>query len=327
MKAVAYSNYGGPEVAHITEVANPVAKDNEVLIRVHAVTVTAADSFQRKGEPFIARIGGGLTKPKGIPGAELAGEIVGIGSEVRRFKVGDKVFAATGMDAGAHAEFKTLPEDGALVLIPTNTSYAEAAAVGEGALTALTFLETTAKLQSGQSVLINGASGSVGTAAVQIAKHMGAHVTAVCSGLNVDLVRSLGADEVIDYTQDDFTENGQEYDVIFDAIGKNSFVNCKDSLTDHGIYMTTVPSFAILLQMLWTAKFSKKKAAIAFAGLRSTQDKAKVLQFSKELIEAGNLVPVIDRSYPLNEIVDAHSYVDTERKRGNVVLQIQSETR
>lgn len=322
MKAVAYSNYGSPEVVQITEVDKPVPQDNEVLIRVHAVTITAADSFMRKGEPFIARIGGGLSKPKGIPGAELAGEVEAIGEAVTRFKVGDRVYAATGMDSGAHAEYKCLPEDGAMALMPAKSSYAEAAAISEGALTALPFLRDKAKLQPGQRVLINGASGSVGTAAVQIAKHFGAHVTGVCSGANVELVRSLGADEVIDYTQEDFTQNGQSYDVIFDAIGKNSYGRCKNSLTESGIYMTTVPSLGILLQMLWTSRMSRKKATIAFAGLRSTEAKAADLRLVTEWTEAGVLVPVIDRSYSFEEIVEAHRYVDTERKRGNVVVNL-----
>ncbi len=231
MKAIVATKYGAPEVLQLQEVEKPVPKDNEVLIKIHAATATSAGLTGRKGEPFFVRFFMGLTKPKkNIPGPELAGEIVAVGKDVKLFKEGDQVFGMTGIALGAHAEFKCMPEDGALVIKPTNMTYEESVAVVEGALTALNFFRK-GNIQRGQKVLMYGASGSVGTASIQVAKYFGAEVTGVCSTANLELVKSLGANLVIDYTKEDFTKNGHTYDIIFDTVGKRSFSLCKGSLT------------------------------------------------------------------------------------------------
>ncbi len=324
MKAIVYEKYGPPEVLQLKEVEKPIPKDDEVLIRIDAAVVTTAGMAARKGDPFIIRFFTGLIKPKStIPGGEFAGEIEAVGKDVKRFREGDQVFAAPGTGYGSYAEYKCLPEEGALASKPANMTYEEAAAVCEGALTALPFLRDNGKIQSGQKVLINGASGAVGTSAVQLAKYFGAEVTGVCSTTNLELVKSLGADEIIDYTKEDFTKSGQTYDIIFDAVGKSSYSRCKGSLKQGGVYLLTVPTLAILLQMLWTSKIGSKKAIIAFTGLRPPSEKAKDLIFLKELVEAGKIKPVIDRSYPLEQIVEAHRYVDKGHKKGNVVITVE----
>lgn len=325
MKAIVYTKYGPPDVLQLKGLAKPDPKDNEVLIRIYATTVTAEDCAFRKGDPFMARLAvtGGFTKPtKTILGTQLAGEIVAVGKDVRRFKKGDQVYAALGAGLGAYAEYICLSESGALAIKPANMTYEQAAAVPSGALTALPFLREAANIQKGQKILINGASGSVGTYAVQLAKYFGAEVTGVCSSTNLELVKSLGADKVIDYTKEDFTKSHQTYDAIFDAIGKSSFSDCKRSLKPRGIYLSTVPTPAIMFQMFWTSKIGSQKAIFVATGLRASGEKTKDLTFLKELIEDGKLKPVIDRSYPLEQIVEAHSYVDKGHKKGNVVITI-----
>ncbi len=324
MKAVVYHEYGSPEVLQLTEVATPTPDNNEVLVKIHATTVSATDPISRRGEPFISRAATGLMKPK-IPilGDSFAGVIEAVGKDVRLFKKGDQVFGATGISSGAHAEYKCLPEDGALALKPANMSFEEATAVPYEVLTALPFLRDKAKIRQGQKILIIGASGSVGTSAVQLAKLFGAHVTGVCSGKNVALVKSLGADEVIDYTKEDFTENGRTYDIIFDAVGKSSFGRSKRSLKPDGIYLLTIPTLAIVVQMLWTSKLSRKKAIFAASGLRPTSEKRDDLIYAKGLIEAGKIKPVIDRRYSLEQMAEAHRYVETGRKKGTVVISVQ----
>ncbi|HEX9921461.1 MAG TPA: NAD(P)-dependent alcohol dehydrogenase [Anaerolineae bacterium] len=324
MKAIVYTKYGSPDVLELKEVEKPTPKDNEVLIKIYATTVETTDAIFRQGNNFSARLFTGLFKPKFTrPGGEFAGEIKAVGKDVTRFKEGDQVFGTTAPSFGAHAEYICLPEDGAMAIKPANLTYEEAVSFHPGALTALPNLRDAANIQSGQEVLINGASGSIGTSAVQLAKVFGAEVTGVCSTANVDLVKSLGADKVIDYTKEDFTRTGQTYDIIFDTVGKSSFSQSKRALKPGGIYLTTVITPAILGQMLWTSKFGSKKAKILFAGLRSVSEKNEDLAFFLELVEAGALKPVIDRRYPLEQIAEAHRYVDTGHKKGNVVITVE----
>lgn len=322
MKAVVATKYGSPDVLRVTEVAKPEPKNNEVLIRITATTVGPSDSASRRGKPFVVRFFSGLTKPNSILGDVLAGEVEAVGSDVTRFSDGDRVFGTAAPDSGAHAEYICLPEDGALAVMPSNMSDSEAAAVCDGALTAMGFLRDTAAIQRHQSILINGASGSIGTFAIQLANHFGAEVTGVCSTKNVDLVKSLGADTVIDYTQTDFTTLDKQYDIIFDAVGKSSYSRCEDSLKRGGIYMTTVPSSAVLFRMGWTKLFGSKRAVFTATGLKSPETKVAHLQSLRKLIEAGEIHSVIDRRYSLDEIADAHRYVDTGHKTGNVVITL-----
>ena len=327
MKAVVYERYGPPEVLQLKEVEKPAPKGNEVLIKVHAVAVTSEDCTFRKGDQFKARLfvpGLGLIRPKNsILGMYLAGKIDAAGKDVKRFKKGDQVYGGTGQVWGANAEFVCLPEDGEFAIKPVSMIFEEAAAVCGGILTALPLLRDTGNIQSGQKVLVNGASGSIGTAAVQTAKYFGAEVTGVCSTANLELVKSLGADKVIDYKNEDFTKNGLTYDIIFDTVGKSSFSRCKSSLKQSGIYLATVPTLRLLIQMLRTSMIGSKKAKIAFTGLRSPSEKVKDLIFLKELFEAGKFKAVIDRTYPLEQMAEAHRYVDQGHKKGNVVITLE----
>jgi NADPH:quinone reductase-like Zn-dependent oxidoreductase len=317
MKAILYTKFGPPDVLQLQEVEKPTPKDNEVLVRIHATTVVKEDPDMRTSPGF-----NGFLKPRHpILGQELAGEVEAIGRNVTRFKPGDQVF---GIDTfGAYAEYKCMPENGALAIKPVNLSYEDAASVPNGALTALPFLRDKGKIRSGQTVLIYGASGSVGAAAVQLAKYYGAEVTGVCSTTNLEWVRSLGADLVIDYTQEDFTENGKTYDVIFDTVGKRSFSECKGSLTDEGVYLATVPTPVLMLQALWTVKSGGKRVKFMATGLRPASEKIKDLVFLTELIEAGKIKPVIDRCYPLEQMAEAHRYVELGHKKGNVVITLE----
>jgi NADPH:quinone reductase-like Zn-dependent oxidoreductase len=323
MNAMVYTRYGPPEVVQRTEVDQPTPQDNEVLVRIDAAVVSRGDCTARKGSPVSIRLATGLLRPKKpILGTNLAGEIEAVGKAVTRLRPGDQVFAATGAGFGAHAEYLCLPEDGATAAKPVNASYAEAAAICEGGLTALPFLRDQGKVQSGHHVLINGASGAVGASAVQLAKAFGAIVTGVCSTANVELVRSLGADTVIDYTKADFTQTGQTYDLVFDTVGNGSFSHCKGVLKPGGIYVTTVLTLAIYPQMLWTAKIGNKRAIIAYSNFRPASEKAKDLLVLKSLVEAGTLKPVIDQCFPMAQAAEAHRRVETGRKTGNVVLHV-----
>jgi NADPH:quinone reductase-like Zn-dependent oxidoreductase len=315
MKAITYTKFGPPEVLQIQEMETPAPKENEVLIKIHATSVVKEDPDWRRSPGF-----NGFLKPRNpILGQEFAGEIETVGADVTRFKPGDQVY---GMDMfGAYAQYKCISEEKALAIKPANINYEQAVSVPNGALTALPFLRDKDQIQSGQSVLVYGASGSVGTAAVQLAKYYGTRVTGVCSTTNLELVRSLGADHVIDYTREDFTKNGETYDIIYDTVGKTSFAKCKGSLTGEGIYLTTVPTPGIMLRALWPAKTGRKVRFLA-AGMRPAGEKVKDLVFLREMIEAGGFKAVIDRSYPLEEMADAHRYVEKGHKKGNVVITI-----
>ncbi|MEM7133696.1 MAG: NAD(P)-dependent alcohol dehydrogenase [Chloroflexota bacterium] len=324
MKAMVWTKYGAPDVLQLREVEKPTPKDNEIQVKVHAATVSAGDCEVRSlkfplwpGLPL--RIYAGLRKPKRLTilGQELAGEIETVGKNVTKFKKGDAIFAVTGFGMGAYAEYKCLPEDGALAIKPTSLSYEEAATIPVGGLEALHFLRK-GNIQSGQKVLINGAGGSIGTMGIQLAKHFGAEVTAVDSTKKLEMLRSIGADHVIDYTQEDFTKNGERYDVIFDVVGKSPFSRSIRSLTHSGCYLIGNPSLSKKFLGSWISKRSSKKVATDAAG-----HKAEDLIFLKELIEAGKIKLVIDGRYPLEQIPEAHRYVESGRKKGNVVITIE----
>ena len=323
MKAIVYERYGPPEVLQLKEVEKPTPKDNEVLIKILATTVTSGDWRVRSlnvpaGFGLIMRLVFGVSRPKQpILGSELAGVIESVGKDVRKFKVGDQVFAFSDAAMGCHAEYKCMPEDGGVALKPSNLTYDEAAALSFGGTTALSFFRR-GKLQSGEKVLINGASGGVGTAAVQLAKHFGADVTGVCSTANVELVRSLGATHVIDYTKEDFTQNGETYDVIVDTVGTAPFSRSKASLKERGRLLMVLAGLPDMLQAPWVSMTSSKKVIAGPATVR-----AEDLRFLAGLAEAGEFKPVIDRRYPFEQIAEAHSYVDTGRKKGNVIITLE----
>lgn len=321
MKAILYTKYGSPDVLQLKEIATPAPKDNEVLIKILASTVTAADVMMRRGKPIIVRFMVGLAKPKNPRlGYEFAGEVVSVGKNVKLFNKGDQVFGEAGENQGAYAEYVCVPENAVMAIKPSNMSYKEAAVIVDGALTALHFIRDKGKVQRGSRVLINGASGSVGTAAVQLAKYYGAEVTGVCSSANIEMVKSLGADKVIDYTKDDFAATGQHYDVIFDTVSKSSFSHCRNSLVRDGIYLATIATIPLLIQSLWTSVIGSRRAAFAAAGMRPAAIKTQDLMLIKELIEAGHLKSVIEKCYTLEQIGDAHRHVEKGHKKGNVAI-------
>ncbi len=320
MKAAVHTRYGPPEVVRISEVERPTAKGNELLVKVHATTVNRTDCGCRSGKPFFSRFFTGLVGPKGtVMGNEFAGEVEAVGSDVTSFGVGDRVFGFIGLSGpfGAHAEYVTIPEDGSLATIPVNLTYEEAAPSTEGSHYALSNIRK-AKIRSGQDVLVYGATGAIGSAAVQLLKSLGAGVTAVCATENVKLVRGLGAGRVIDYTAEDFTRDDQEYDVVFDAVGKSSFGRCRRLLKRGGIYLSTEGGLLFLLLVLITPLFGGKKVMFALPKL----DQATVRHF-KELIESGEFKPLIDRRYRLDQIVEAYRYVEAGQKVGNVVISVE----
>lgn len=317
MKAVVYEKYGSPDVLELKEIAKPVPENNEILIKIHATTVNRTDCGLRKAEPFIARFFTGILRPKNkILGAEFAGEIEAVGKDVTEFKKGDRVFGHSGDKMGTHAEYICLTEDDPVAIKPDNMSYEQAASVCDGAILAWTYL-SKANIQKGQRVLINGASGSIGTEGVQIAKYLGAEVTGVCSTTNLELVSSLGADWVVDYTKEDFTKDDQMYEVVFDAVGKSSFSHCKNILKSGGIYFSTElgPMSQNPFLDIWTSKFGNKKVMFPLPKY-TKQD----VIFFKKLIEEGHIKAVIDRKYPLEQIKEAYRYVETGHKKGNVVI-------
>jgi NADPH:quinone reductase-like Zn-dependent oxidoreductase len=319
VKAAVYTRYGPPEVVRPADVAKPVPRDDELLVRVRATTVNRTDCGVRGADPFIVRFFTGLTRPRHtILGSEFAGDVEAVGRSVRSFAEGDAVFGLSGDRLGAHAEYLCLPESGVVAPKPTNTSHEQAAATCDGAMLALRALRR-AGLERGQTILVNGASGSIGSAAVQLAKHFGAEVTAVCGTDNVDLARTLGAGRVIDYTRADFTNDGGRYDVVFDAVGKSSFRRCRRLLEPRGVFLFTdlgflwhVPFLALL------TRFGPGRRVI----LPIPKPHQRDIRFLKDLIEDGAFKAVIDRRYPLDAIVDAYRYVDTGQKTGNVVITV-----
>jgi NADPH:quinone reductase-like Zn-dependent oxidoreductase len=318
MRAVVYDRYGAPDVLRLEEVGRPVPEDDEVLVRVHATTVNRTDCGLRSADPFISRFFTGIRRPKRrILGMELAGEVEAVGAAVTEFEVGDHVFGVNG--SGAHAEFVCMRESAPVARKPAGMTFEEAAAVCDGASLALACLRN-ADLRKGRSILVHGASGSVGTAGVQLAKYFGADVTAVCNTKNLELVASLGADEVIDYTKDDFTRNGKKYDVVFDAVGKHSFRRCRHSLKPGGIYAETDLGYLwhVPVLALATRWIGDKRVTLGIT--RYTKEDVLSL---KELIEAGKYRAVIDRRYPLEDVVEATRYVETGEKTGNVVLTVE----
>ncbi len=326
IKAIVHTSFGPPDKLQFKEVAKPVPKNNEVLIKIRATTVTSTDCNARNFTfvPTLFKLPArlfffGVFKPRiKILGFDLAGEIEAIGKDVKRFKEGDHVFGSSGITFGAHAEYICLPEDGILAIKPANTNWKQAASVFLGAHTALYFLRDLGNIRTGQSVLINGASGGVGTFAVQLAKYFGAEVTGVCSTTNMEMVKTLGADKVIDYTKEDFTKNGETYDHIFDVVGKLSFSRCKNSLKPKGIFLACLIDLPELIQMIWTSIRGDKKIKGG-----SATERIEDLNLFKALMEAGKLKSVIDRCYPLEQTAEAFRYVEKGHKKGNVVITLE----
>jgi len=322
MKAIVHTKYGPPDELQLKEVEKPVPGDNEVLIKIHATTVTTTDcnarnfTFVPKSFMFFARIMFGFKKPRiKILGIDLAGEIEAIGKNVRQFKLGDQVFGSPGTKFGGHAEYSCVPENGALAIKPADLSWEEAASISLAGNTALFFIRDLAKIQAGQKILIHGASGAIGTYAVQLAKYYGAEVTGVCSTTNAEMVKSLGADKVIDYTKEDFTKSDERYDFVFDVVGKTTFLQCKGILKQKGIYLENMLELKDILKMMWTSIIGGKKIK---GGV--SKESVENLNFFIELIESGKLKPVIDRSFPLEKTAEAFQYVESGHKKGNVII-------
>jgi NADPH:quinone reductase-like Zn-dependent oxidoreductase len=326
MKAIVATGYGAPDVLKLQQVEKPQPKENEVLVKVHASSATTADGMMRTGKPYFGRLMTGLTKPKhAIPGTGFAGVVETVGKNVTSFKTGDRVFGETTLGFSTNAEFVAVPENGVILPMPENMSFAEGATYGDGHVTSLNFLKEIAQIKPGQKVLINGASGSLGTAAVQLAKFFGAEVIGVTSTRNVGLVKSLGADHVIDYTKKDFTKVNETYDVIFDTVGKSSFSKSKKILSESGLYVSPVLKFSLLLQMTRTSVFGKKKAKFAATGLRSDAELKSMINELVEIFKEGRLKTVIDRQYPLEKVAEAHTYIASGHKKGNVVIVVEPE--
>ncbi|MFA5849525.1 MAG: NAD(P)-dependent alcohol dehydrogenase [Bacteroidales bacterium] len=324
MKAIVHTKYGPPDELQLLEVEKPLPKDNEVLIKMHATTITTTDcnarnfTFVPKSFMFFARLVFGFKTPKiNILGIDLAGEIEAVGKDVKLFKEGDHVFGSPGTKFGGHAEYCCVPEKGALAIKPAYMSWEDAAAISLAGNTALFFIRDLANIQPGQKILIHGASGAIGTYAVQLARYYGAEVTGVCSTTNADLVKSLGAHKVIDYTKEDFTKTNERYDFVFDVVGKTTFSQCKGILKQKGIYLENNLELKDILRMMWTSLIGGKKIK---GGV--SKETAKNLYFFIELIESGKLKPVIDRVFPLEKTAEAFQYVENGHKKGNVIITI-----
>ncbi|MFC1941341.1 NAD(P)-dependent alcohol dehydrogenase [Chloroflexota bacterium] len=324
MKAIVYTKYGPPEVLQLKEVAKPTPKDNEVLIRIYATTVNRTDCATIRAIPFFARLLTGMFKPKKqIPGTEFAGKIEEIGKNVKSFKVGDKVFGFDDQGSGSQAQFMTIPEDQGLATTPSNITYEQAAASIEGAHYAYNFINKV-NIKSGQKALVNGATGAIGSAAVQLLKYFNVYVTAVCNTKNIELVKSLGADKIIDYTKEDFTKDEEKYNFVFDAVGKSSFAKCKPLLQSSGIYISSDLGymaqnvFLPLITPIVKPMIGNKKTVFPIP-----TDIRRSILLIKKLIEQGKFKAVIDRRYPLEQIVEAYKYVETGQKTGNVVITVE----
>jgi NADPH:quinone reductase-like Zn-dependent oxidoreductase len=322
MKAIVCPKYGPPEVLQLREVEKPIPGNNEVLVKIFTVVVGIEDPMQRKGKPYFGRIFVGLTKPgKPILGTEFAGEIEAVGKDVKLFKKGDEVFGVTGGGFGCYAEYMSMPETGLLSVKPKNMTNQEAAPICTS-VAAWNLLKAVANIQDGQKVLIYGASGCTGLAAVQIAKIFGAEVTGVCSSYNLEMVKSLGADNVIDKTIEDFTKNGLKYDVIIDVSGKPLSFRFKNSLTKRGLYLTTYPTISILFQTLWSSMFNGKKVVFSAAAFKPVSVRLAFLKELLKLFKEGKLKTIIDQSFRLDQMVEAHRYIEKGLERGNVVVNI-----
>jgi NADPH:quinone reductase-like Zn-dependent oxidoreductase len=325
MKAIVATAYGSPDVLILKEVDIPVPKENEVLVKVYASSATRADGMMRTGKPWIGRLFTGLRKPKHpIPGTGFAGVVEAVGKDVKKFKAGQKVFGETTLGFSTNAEYVAVPENGVILTIPDNMSFAEATTLCDGHLTSINFLKEIANTKPGHKILVNGASGSLGTAAVQLAKYFGAEVTGVTSTANVGMVKSLGADQVIDYKKKDFTKMDKTYDVIYDTVGKSSFGKAKKVLSENGVYISPVLKLSLLLKMVRTSMFGKKKAKFAASGLKSDDELRELLKELVEIFNEGKLKTVIDRQFPLEKVAGAHSYIEGGHKKGNVVIMIES---
>lgn len=325
MKAVVFRQYGGPEVLQIAEIQKPIPKDREVLVKIHATSVTAEEPKMRGfNHPPLLKFPVGLmfgfSKPRNpVPGVEFSGTVEAVGKAVKTYKTGDRVFGYSGLSFGTYAEYKCISEKGLMYFKPENLSFEQAAVLVNGPLSALAYLWNKAKVKQGDRVLIYGASGSVGTAAVQLAKYFGAHVTGVCSSKNLELVRSIGADRVIDYTREDFTKSRDRYDILFDTVGKTSMKECLKLLTPRGKYLLTEFGFSHILASIYSSLFKSRKVIVASSNFYW---KRSDLIFLKELAEGGHFKPVLDRSYPMQDMAEAHKYVESGRKVGNVAVLV-----
>jgi NADPH:quinone reductase-like Zn-dependent oxidoreductase len=321
MKAVVATGYGNPDVFEVREVSKPSPKPNEVLVKVMTSAVTTADTMMRTGKPYIGRLFTGISKPKkSIPGTGFAGVVENTGAEVTNFKTGDRVFGETAFGFSSNAEYLVIEEGGVMLKMAENMSFEESANFCDGHLTSYNFLKKLHHIEKGQKVLINGASGSLGSSAVQIAKHLGAHVTAVCGSKNIGLVKSLGADEAINYHENDFTQMTNSFDVIYDTVGKSSFKKCKNVLTEKGVYLSPVLGLSLLGSMIWTSVFGNKKAKFEATGTNKADKLRTLLAEVLEIYKAGKLKTIIDRQYPLEKLSEAHLYIDQGHKKGNIVL-------
>ena len=325
MHAIVATGYGAPEVLKYKEVDIPMPGEHEILIKVMVSSVTRADTMMRTGKPYFGRFFTGLTKPKHpIPGTGFSGEVVGTGDKVSHFEMGDRVFGETTLGFSTNAEYVVVPENGVVLHKPENLRHEEAATYCDGPLTSYYFLKELAKVKPGQKVLVNGAAGSLGTAAVQLAKKMGAEVTGVCSARNTGLVKSLGADHVLDYNEQDFSRSDKKYDIVYDTVGKSSFRQSRRVLSTDGIYLSPVLSFGLLLRMMLTSGTGRKKAVFAASGMKKDAELQSLLSELVGVHQESGFQIVIDRQFPLEKVSQAHTYVDKGHKKGNVIIIVQS---